>query len=99
MFNNNTYNCSVNPKTGEGGVNLVAMPKQRCNDLRQFTRESFMEPIDIPNEKFYIQDYGVTICLVDNGCISLQHLKEDNNTCAGIVVPEDAINFWKTLTP
>lgn len=65
--------------------------------LSKYDRNRFMEQIDVEGGRFHIQDYRISICLFDYGCVMLRHVEEENNLCGGGVVPFDAINFWQTL--
>jgi hypothetical protein len=88
----------INPDTGDGGVNMIAVPKDQSSLLARFGRADFMEPIDVAGERFYIQDYNISICMEGSGCVYLNHVKESNSMCGGGVVPEEAINFWQSLS-
>lgn len=76
---------------------MIAVPKSRKGDLLRYSRADFMVPIDVAGGRFYIQDYDVSICLVDTGCIKLRHMAESDGMCAGSVIPEEDIYFWRNL--
>ena len=87
----------IDVHSGEGGVNMVAVPKERGSELSRFSRSDFMDRIDVAGGRFYIQNYDVSMCLVDTGCVVLRHAPEENNMCGGSAIREEDINFWQTL--
>lgn len=76
---------------------MVAIQKNRSSELFRYTRTDFMEPVDVIGGRFYIQEYDISVCLINTGCVKMRQVKEDNNMCGGGSIREEDINFWRTL--
>ena len=76
---------------------MIAVPENRKGDLQRYSRADFVVPIDVASGRYYVQDYDVSICLVNAGCATLRHTAEPGNMCAGSAIPEEDMNYWRTL--